>query len=305
VNLPAAFVEGEWTPVTDLTILPGLRVDYFDWVHQVVYDPRLTARLRVNETVTVKGGAGIFHQTPQPDQVDPSFGNPDVKAFWAYHYSVGAEYQPLAYLNVDVTAFYKDIRNIVVLSDALLERDGVIVPERYNNHGRGRVYGMDLLIRHEFSNNFFGWIAYTLSRSERRDNRTKSFRLFDYDQTHILTALGSYRLPHNWEVGGRWRYVSGNPYTPVTGSKLDLDADTYQPVTGKVNSGRQPAFQQLDLRVDKRWIYDSWIFSAYIDIQNLYNHANTESWSYNYDYSQKQGGGGLTFLTIFGVRAEF
>ena len=305
IHLPAAFVEGEWTPTADLTLLPGLRVDYFDWIQQAVYDPRLMARLRLSDTSVLKGGAGIFHQPPQPDQIDKSFGNPAVRAFWAYHYSIGVEYQPLPFLNVDVTAFYKDIRNIVVLSDGMTERDGALVPERYNNNGRGRVYGMDLLIRHEFAHNFFGWIAYTLSRSERRDNHSKGFRLFDYDQTHILTALGSYRLPHNWEVGGRWRYVTGNPYTPVVGSKLDLDTDTYQPVTGKVNSGRKPTFHQLDLRVDKRWIYNSWMFSAYMDIQNIYNHSYAEEPSYNYDYSQKKSGGGLSFITIFGIRAEF
>ncbi|MBI5511542.1 MAG: TonB family protein [Deltaproteobacteria bacterium] len=305
VSFPAAFVEAEWTPIPEVTLLPGVRVDYFDWIHETVYDPRLTARWRLSATTVLKGGAGVFHQAPQADQVDQGFGNPDVRAFWAYHYSLGAEHQPLSFLNVDVTAFYKDVRDVVVLSDALIERGGVQVPERYNNNGRGRVYGMDLLVRHEFANGFFGWLAYTLSRSERRDNRSNGFRRFDYDQTHILTALGSYRLPHNWEVGGRWRYVSGNPYTPVVGSKLDLDADTYQPVTGKVNSARLPAFHQLDLRIDKRFVYDAWMLSAYMDIQNVYNQRHTEGWSYNYDYSQKSGGGDLSFLTIFGLRAEF
>jgi len=305
IHLPAAFIESEWAPTANLTLTPGLRVDYFDWVHETVFDPRLSARWRMTETMALTGGAGVFHQAPQADQLDVSFGNPAVKAFWAYHYSLGVEVQPLAFLNVDVTAFYKDIRNIVVLSDGMVERDGAPAPERYNNNGRGRVYGMDLLIRHEFAHNFFGWLAYTLSRSLRRDNHSPGFRLFDYDQTHILTALGSYRLPRNWEIGARWRYVSGNPYTPVTGATLNLDTDTYQPVTGAVNASRQPAFHQLDLRVDKRWVYDTWMFSAYMDIQNVYNHANTESWTYSYDYSQKSGGGGLSFLTIFGVRAEF
>jgi TonB family protein len=305
VHFPAVFVEAEWTPIADLTLIPGARVDYYDWIDQTVFDPRFTARWRLTDTLLAKGGAGIFHQIPQAPEVDKSFGNPAIKSFWAYHYSIGAEYQPLAALNVDVSAFYKDIRHIVVVSDKIVERDGRLVPEHYNNNGRGRVYGMDLLIRHEFAHNFFGWIAYTLSRSERRDNRSDGFRLFDYDQTHILTALGSYRLPRNWEVGARWRYVTGNPYTPITGSKLDLDADQFQPLSGKVNSGRLPPFHQLDLRVDKRWVFDAWMLSAYMDIQNIYNHSNTDQPSYNYDFTEKAGGGGLSFITIFGMRAEF
>jgi TonB family protein len=305
IHFPGAYLEAEWTPVADLTLLPGVRLDYFDWIKETVFDPRLAVRWRLRDDLVVKGGAGVFHQPPAVEQIDKGFGNPAIESFWAYHYSAGVEYQPLPSVDVDLTGFYKDIRNIVVLSYDLVERGGALVPEQYNNNGRGRVYGMDLLVRHDFSHNFFGWIAYTLSRSERQDNRAPGYRLFDFDQTHILTALGSYRLAHNWEVGLRWRYVSGNPYTPIVGSKLDLDADDYQPVSGNVNTGRLPPFHQLDLRVDKRWIHDAWIFSAYMDIQNIYNRSNTEEWSYNYDYSEKTGGGGMTFLTIFGLRAEF
>ena len=61
---------------------------------------------------------------------------------------------------------------------------------------------------------FFGWLAYTLSRSERRDNPGDALHLFQYDQTHILTVLGSYKLGRGWEVGARFRYVTGDPYTP-------------------------------------------------------------------------------------------
>ena len=35
-----------------------------------------------------------------------------------------------------------------------------------------------------------------------------------FDQTHILTILGSYRLGHGWEFGARFRLVSGNLVTP-------------------------------------------------------------------------------------------
>ena len=88
-------------------------------------------------------------------------------------------------------------------------------PLIYDNGGTGRVYGMELVARHDFTNNFTGWLAYTLSRAERRDSGETEDRLFDFDQTHILTVVGSYLLPRNWQVGGRFRLVSGNPITPV------------------------------------------------------------------------------------------
>ena len=96
------------------------------------------------------------------------------------------------------------------------------------------------------------------------------------DQTHILTLIGSYVLPRNWQIGGRFRLVSGNPITPVTGSVYNASIDRYFPTYGPANSDRLPFFSQLDVRVDKRWIYQGWMLDLYLDIQNVTNRTNTE-----------------------------
>jgi molybdate/tungstate transport system substrate-binding protein len=63
-------------------------------------------------------------------------------------------------------------------------------------------------------------------------------------------------------------------------------------------------FHQLDLRVDKRWVFNKWILNTYLDVQNAYNRSNPEGLTYSYDYSQSKPQSGLPILTIFGVRAE-
>ncbi len=302
---PAAFVEAELTPGAGLTVIPGLRVDHFGRLGETTLDPRLTVRWALAEQWTAKGGVGLFHQEPFFDETDATFGNPALGPEAAWHYSLGAEYRPLPFLSADATLFYKDLRALVSRTDRVVERDGQLVPLLYDNRGRGRVYGAELLVRHELSRNFFGWLSYSLSRAERRDSGSRSWRLFDFDQTHILTLLGTYRLPENWEVGARWRLVSGNLTTPVVGAVLNADTDTYEPIPGRVNSERVGAFHQLDLRVDKRWIYESWILGVYLDLQNVYNRANPEGVQYNYDYSQSEAQQGLPLLAIFGLRAEF
>jgi hypothetical protein len=150
-----------------------------------------------------------------------------------------------------------------------------------------------------------GWLAYTLSRAERNDSGPGGNRLFDYDQPHILTTVLQYVLPRNWQVGARFRLVSGNPNTPVIGAVFNASADRYDPIYGPVNSSRNAVFHQLDLRVDKRWVYKSWILGAYLDIQNVYNRANTEEPIYNFDYSESSRMGEIPFFTILGVRGEF
>jgi hypothetical protein len=161
------------------------------------------------------------------------------------------------------------------------------------------------MARHELHDNLFAWVAYTLSKAERKDPGSERYRLFDFDQTHILTLVGSYRLPRNWEVGARFRYVTGNLYTPVVGAVYDADADEYGPISGRLNSGRVPAFHQLDVRIDKRWVFENWMLNAYLDVQNVYNRANVDSYDYTYDYSKAQAQQGLPIVPILGLRGEF
>src|SRR6185295_7861583 len=96
-------------------------------------------------------------------------------------------------------------RQIEVSSEAFYRQyDGIIVAGR-GNTGEGRAYGLETLIRYKPDERFFGFLAYTLSRSVRRDAPDQPEHLFNFDQTHILTLIGSYRLGRGWELGARFR----------------------------------------------------------------------------------------------------
>jgi TonB family protein len=299
------FLEAEARFFDRLLLVPGVRFDRFSRVERSALAPRLAARLTVAEQWVVKGGVGLFHQEPAFDETDEVFGNPALDLESAWHYSAGVEFRPLPQLVLDATGFYKDIDDLVSRTADTVERGGAVVPLNFDNGGEGRVYGLELLVRHEPANDFSGWISYTLSRAERRDSGESDWRLFDYDQTHILTLVGTYDLPRNWSVGGRFRLVSGNPYTPRTGSVYVVDDGNYQPVFGAANSERYPLFHQLDIRVDKRWILDHWVLTAYLDLQNAYNQANTTGFSYNYDSSERRARTGLPILPVIGLTGEF
>ena len=89
------------------------------------------------------------------------------------------------------------------------------------------------------------------------------------------------------------------------GAVWNASRDEYDPVYGKVNSTRIEPFHQLDVRVDKRWIYQSWMLDLYLDIQNVYNRANPEGQSYNYNFRKSAIQQGLPILPILGIRADF
>lgn len=303
---PAAFVEVEVEPTPGLTILPGARVDYFDLTGQTVLQPRLTTRWTLSPLVTAKAGAGLFAQEPTFEEVDEDFGNPGLDAERAWHFSAGAEYKVRPWLTLDATAFYKLMDSLVSPTDeVIVGADGAVRPKVYDNGGEGRVIGLELQARHDFSHNLTGFLAYTLSRAERKDSGSDDYRLFDFDQTHILTVVAAYVLPRNWQIGARLRMISGNPNTPVVGSVYDAGADRYDPVYGATNTARDAFFHQLDVRIDKRWIFQSWNLNAYIDIQNIYNKQNAEGREYNFDYSESKAGGDIPILPILGLRGEF
>jgi TonB family protein len=301
----AGFTELEWRPWKSMLAIPGFRLDYFGRTSRFAASPRLVVRQTVAKDWVVKGGVGLFQQEPTFDETLETRGNPDLELEKAMHYSAGFEYTPRPYLNLGVTGFYKSLHDLVSRTDALTTRRGQTVPLNYTNGASGRVLGLEVSAKHDFQNNLFAWVAYTLSRSERKDPGTNEYRLFDHDQTHILTVTGSYRLPRNWEIGARFRYVTGQLYTPVRAAVFDADADTYRPISAPVNSARVDAFHQLDIRVDKRWVFESWMLNAYLDIQNVYSRTNASSVEYNYDYSKELPAAGLPIVPVVGLRGEF
>jgi outer membrane receptor protein involved in Fe transport len=304
VFLPGAFVELELRPLPGLLILPGLRFDYYSDISQATFAPRFTARYQLSKPVAIKAGVGLFYQEPDPytGQLDKNFGNPDLKAERAIHYSAGVEWKPREHINLDLTGFYKDLSNWISTTTAI-RSDGT--PLRFDNNGAGRAYGLEVVARHELTSKFTGWLAYTLSRATRRDSGSTTYRLFEYDQTHILTVFGTYQLPRNWQIGSRFRLVSGDPTTPVTGAVYNASTLRFNPIFGTKFSDRLPPFAQLDLRVDKRWIFNRWMLNAYLDLQNVFNRANPEAMQYNYDYTKKQVREGLPLYPIIGLRGEF
>lgn len=307
VSYPAFWGEVEFRPIDALQITPGVRVDYYSNIARTTYSPRLTSRYAFNKKVALKGGVGLFDQPPDPGSTQRDFGNPDLLSEKAMHYALGGEWRPLDHIELDVTGFYRDVFDLVNSTSTFVIDDetGEADYDFYANDGQGRAYGLEFLLRHYPNKRFFGWIAYTLSRSERLDLDTNEWVLFGFDQTHILTAVAGYNLPYNIDVSARFRLTTSNPYTPIVGSVYDAEEDTYRPLDGEINSARNPAFNQLDIRVDKNFVFDTWMLGVYLDIQNIYWAKNAEGQLYNYDYTESQPINGLPIFPNLGVTAKF
>ncbi|MCA9619101.1 MAG: TonB-dependent receptor [Myxococcales bacterium] len=314
---PAAYVEFELLPMDRWRIVPGLRLDYAKDTESWDVSPRFNTRFDIHQgfpRTTVKGGVGLFHQPPQFQEVSPPLGTPTIKSNLAIHYGLGVEQQITQQIEASVEGFYKQLDSLVTTqatdSDAFVS---------YANTGKGRIMGMEVLLRYNPDERFFGWLAYTLSRSTRQDRPDSDEYLVSWDQTHILTILGSYRFGGGWEAGARFRLVSGNLQTPSVCNFADQTCDpnrinslyhaasgAYTPLSfGAFNAERLPVFHALDLRVDKKWDFGFWALSAYLDVQNVYNSQNVEGITYNFDFTSRQFITGLPILPSIGLRGEF
>ena len=314
---PALYVEFELTPNERARIVPGVRLDYTQSSKGFDVSPRLNGRYAViNEfpKTTLKGGIGVFHQPPQYQQAIEPLGTAGIRSNRAIHYGLGVEQDITQQLEVSVEGFYKQLDDLVV-SEASLTGAHV----EYTNNATGYVVGSEVLLKYKPDDRLFGWVAYTLSRSTRRNGPEEPEYLVTWDQTHILTMLASYRLGGGWEFGARFRVVSGNLTSPSVCDFNDEACDekrvnalyhgatgAYTPIRlGGVNNERFPAFHQLDIRVDKVWEFALWKFSAYLDIQNAYNSGNVEGLLYNFNFTDRAFITGIPILPTIGLRGEF
>ena len=240
---------------------------------------------------------GLFSQPPQPQESDSVLGNPNLSPSRTIHTSAGVEQDFGDSINLGAEGFYKHLFNVVVGT-----KNGAA--PHYVSSGLGRIYGLELSAKVKPVGRFFGYLSYTLMRSERRD-LTGEFRLFDFDQTHILTLSSVYRLGAGWELGGTFRLVSGNPTTPVVGSVTGTDTDSILPIYGATNSSRSPMFHRLDVLVRKTWTLDWFKFMVYLDVQNIYNRQNAEGVVYDARYKTSGVISGLPILPDLGIRGEF
>src|SRR5262249_47579624 len=134
--------------------------------------------------------------------------------------------------------------------------------------------------------------------------RDPSWRMFDFDQTHVLTLVAGWQRG-GWGLGARFRFATGMPRTPVVGAFFDARDDQWQPVFGAHNSIRLPSFYQLDLRIDRPFTLQRFALDVYLDLENVTGRENPEEIVYDDRYAKRDFITGLPTLAVAGLRLSF
>ncbi|MCG8423617.1 MAG: hypothetical protein MJE77_37440, partial [Proteobacteria bacterium] len=126
-----------------------------------------------------------------------------------------------------------------------------------------------------------------------------------FDQRHVLSAVASYTFDSGWEIGARFRLTSGSPETPVIDATFDIDGNQYTPLEGAERSVRNPTFHQLDLRIEKTWVFNYYSLGLYLDVQNVYNAENVEAIQYDYRFRESSPVTSVPLLPTLGIRGQW
>ena len=207
--------------------------------------------------------------------------NENVKYISSNQAIAGVEFRPKNNIRITLEGFYKQYSNypISVLEGISLASKGTeygqVGDEEIVSTGKGRAYGFELFGKLIDWHKLNITTTYTFFRSEFTD-KNGVYRPSSWDTKHLLNLMGSYKLPKNWNVSARWRFVGGAPYSPI-----DMDLSTNKVawnVTNQAyidydnfNSLRLPNAHQLDMRIDKEFYYKKWMLNLYADVQNVYN----------------------------------
>lgn len=281
-----------------LTVSLGLRADASNYSGELSnifknWAPRLSLAYAVNEKVYLNGNIGRYLQLPAYTTLgfksnDGRYVNKDNKLEYlkADHAVLGVEYRRVESSRITLEGFYKYYTDYPVSvndSIALANKGGdygVYGNEEVTSTGVGRAYGIELYVRERLMNkiNIIG--SYTLVRSEFK-NTLSQYVPSNWDSRHILNMTFAYEFDNAWNIGIRWRYVGGSPYTPYDLDRSSfIDAYNVQPRGyldySRFNTERLQGFNQLDVRVDKEFYYDRWSLTLYLDLQNALNYQVAE-----------------------------
>lgn len=205
-----------------------------------------------------------------------NLANKDVDYIQNDHIVLGIERILNASTRVTVEGFYKRYRDYPVsLTDSVslanLGADfSVLGNEPVASVGLGRTYGLEFLYQKKFTKSFYGILAVTLYKSEFTGFDENQFISSTWDNGTLITFTGGYKFGNNWEVSARVRYLGQTPTAPI--DQQTTLANYPAIVRDYSRQGEQllDAFNQTDIRIDKKWNFKGFTLDVFLEIQNAF-----------------------------------
>jgi hypothetical protein len=198
------------------------------------------------------------------------------------HYVTGVEFLPRATTRFTLETFYKKYHHVpVTINDGINLNNqgadfGIVGNEPVRPEGRGEAYGIEFFAQQKLTKKFFGMLSYTFFYS-RFSNRDQKMVASSWDNRHLLSLNLGYKLGKNWELGLKYRYQGGAPYTPI--DLVESQRNFLTQGQGlldytQINTKRLRAFSASDIRIDKKWNIRNFSFDLFLDVSNWWAAKN-------------------------------
>lgn len=245
------------------------------------FSPRLSLSYSLSEDNNWKLNlsTGLYYKIPTYTalgfkDINDNFLNTNMLYTKSNHYVFGIEYNTSYSSRFTIESFYKKYNNypISVLDNISLANKGadfeVLGNEFLLSNGKGKSYGLEFLYQQKLQNNFYGIFSYTFFFSEF-SNLDNIYLPSVWDNRHLISFTGGYKLKKNWEISSKLRYTGNTPYAPVDTTSSSFSYPEIIFDYSQLGNYFLQSFTKLDFRVDKRWNFKSTSMNFYIDIENL------------------------------------
>lgn len=280
--------------------------------------PRIGLAHPISDRAVLHFSYGHFFQNPDYNSLYynrlkdlsttmPLVGNPGVKAQKTVAYETGLKYKLNDDWALDVSAWYKDITDLLsTLQVSYLSQDYVV----FYNADYASVKGIDLTLHKRYSNYFSGSIDYSYMIAKGNNSQPLAGFIdafskeeiphqeyyLDFDQRHDVSVNVNFNIPRDSgpEIFGikplsdfnfniLFQAGSGLPYTPYVDPTVRIE----------VNSARKPWTSTVDLRAVKKFSFFGFSTALFLEVTNL---LNTENVRYVYSRTGKPFDTGLAGL---------
>ena len=251
------------------------------------FSPRISVSYVLADQWTWNSSVGIYYKIPPYTILgfadnNNILVNKNAKYQRSIHYTSGFEFLPNDHLRFTVEGFYKKYSNVPVsvrngISLANLGTDFTLLGnEAVNTNGKGKTYGIEFFAQQKLTNRFFGILSYTFYRSLYSGADEKIISS-SWDNQHLLSITWGYKFRGNWELGLKFRFQGGAPYTPFdeTLSRLNYLSQGIGTLDyARLNAQRLGGFNSSDVRIDKKWNFKKTTIDLFLDVTNWYASRN-------------------------------
>ncbi len=301
-----------------LGISGGLRFDQNSFTNDGLnpfntMSPRIAMSLVISNKITVNASIGSYYKL-LPYTVlgfrnnTNQLVNKNTNYIKSNHYVAGIEYLPASDTRFTFETFYKQYNDVPISSKngiSLSNLGGdfsILGNEAVSSIGKGRSYGFEIFAQQKLTKQFYGVISYTYFISQYTNNNNV-FTASSWDNRHLLSVVGGYKFKRNWELGLKFRFQGGVPFTPydlVISQQNYLTLGTGSLDYTQINSQRLNSFNSSDVRIDKKWYFKKTTLDFFIDITNWYLAKSPAPDTYTF----KRNTNNTAFITTDGLAIQ-